>query len=381
MQELIARWNEQAKECLCGNSHKEVHLTDIVIEEGALFKVAPYLLSKSYQQVTIVEDAHTAEAAGNTVEKSIKASGIMVDQILLTENAVGDVIADESYIAQVLIGVSQSSEAVIAVGSGTIHDLVRFVCFKMNKPFISVPTAASVDGFTSAGAPLIVQGVKTTFQAVPPAALFADLDILVAAPQVMTAAGFGDMLGKYTSLADWRLSKAMADEPFCPLAYDMTEEALMQCVENVEEIAACTKDGLRILMTALVASGISMLIIDHSRPASGGEHHISHRWEMEFIEKGRKQVLHGAKVGVASALLADIYRHLAVTEENENFKVYAELPTSSQMRHWLQQVGGPTTIQDLGVSEELLALALQTAHTLRDRYTGLKYMSQKTNER
>lgn len=94
----------------------------------------------------------------------------------------------------------------IAVGSGTIHDIVRFAAFQRDLPFISYPTAPSVDGFTSARAPLILYGTKTTIQTKAPSALFADLDLLKAAPQSMVAAGFGDMLGKITSLADWEIS-------------------------------------------------------------------------------------------------------------------------------------------------------------------------------
>lgn len=96
---------------------------------------------------------------------------------------------------------------------------------------------------------------------------------------------------------------------------------------------------------------------------------------MDFIAEGRKQVLHGAKVGVASTLLADLYRDLAASQAVDALEVYRTLPTSEQMRAWLTQVGGPSTIAELGVSEEQLARALRTAHTLRNRYTGLKYMN------
>nr|WP_249930759.1 sn-glycerol-1-phosphate dehydrogenase [Paenibacillus polymyxa] len=348
----------------------------IEVRDGALESIASYLIQQNYRHVTLVEDEHTSAAAGKKVAEFIREAGLTVDVVRLPPNAVGDVIADETYIMKVLLGVADQSQAVLAVGSGTIHDLVRFVCYKMNRPFLSVPTAASVDGFTSAGAPLIVDGSKQTFQAVPPEAIFADLSVLESAPQTMTAAGFGDMLGKFTSLADWHVSRDLGNEPYSPVANRITEEALRACVEHVDEIAAGSKTGVEVLMNALIASGISMLMIDHSRPASGGEHHISHRIEMDFIAEGRKQVLHGAKVGVASALLSDMYRELAANQDVEAFKVYRTLPTSEQMRAWLAQVGGPSTIADLGVTKEQLDRALRTAHTLRDRYTGLKYMNE-----
>ncbi|MCC3381529.1 sn-glycerol-1-phosphate dehydrogenase [Paenibacillus farraposensis] len=375
MNEQIKQWSEEAQASNADHPHRKVELF-IEVRDGALEAVAPYLNQQGYHHVTLVEDKHTSAAAGQKVAKLIREAGLTVDIVRLPPNAVGDVIADETYIMKVLLGVTDKSQAVLAVGSGTIHDLVRFVCYKMNRPFLSIPTAASVDGFTSAGAPLIVDGSKQTFQAVPPEAIFADLSVLASAPQTMTAAGFGDMLGKFTSLADWHVSRDLGNEPFSPVANRITEEALHACVEHVDEIAAGSKAGVEVLMNALIASGISMLMIDHSRPASGGEHHISHRIEMDFIAEGRKQVLHGAKVGVASALLSDLYRELAASQDVEAFNVYRTLPASEQMRAWLAQVGGPSTIAELGVTEDQLARALRTAHTLRDRYTGLKYMNE-----
>ncbi|MFB5678182.1 sn-glycerol-1-phosphate dehydrogenase [Paenibacillus terreus] len=375
MNERIREWNEEAKHCSCGNPHREVNM-QIYMQEGALNEIAPYLRRQDYSHVTVVNDEHTFRAAGGRVLSDLRAASLQADEIRLQGNSAGDVIADEAYIVKVLLGVADTSHAVLAIGSGTIHDLVRFVCYKMGLPFISVPTAASVDGFTSAGAPLIVDGTKQTFQAVAPEAIFADLSVLAAAPQSMTAAGFGDMLGKYTSLADWHVSRDLGREPFCPLGSRITEEALEACIAGVGAIAEGSPEGAGILMEALIASGISMLIIDHSRPASGGEHHISHRIEMEFIKEGRKQILHGAKVGVASALLADIYRNLAERENLEAFRIYRGLPSTEQMRSWLRQVGGPATIDELGVSAEQLDRALHTAHTLRSRYTGLKYINE-----
>ncbi|MCM3783156.1 sn-glycerol-1-phosphate dehydrogenase [Neobacillus mesonae] len=376
MNDQIARWNEEAADCTCGNPHRTVKM-HICLEEGALSQIAPYVSSQNYNQVTIVFDEYTKQAAGDQVIAHLGAAGITAHELFLPRNAGGEVVADEAFIVKVLLGVSRDCDAVIAVGSGTIHDLVRFVCFKMGKPFISVPTAASVDGFTSAGAPLIVDGTKQTFQAIPPEAIFADLSVLEKSPQVMTAAGFGDMLGKFTSLADWKISRDLGGEPYCPLAYRMTEEALMDCVHHVDEISEGSKAGVKILLEALIASGISMLIIDHSRPASGGEHHISHRLEMEFLEQGKPAILHGAKVGVASALLTNIYRDLYKSGQEAAFEAYKDLPEQKQMQDWLSRTGGAATIQELGVTDTQLEKAIKTAHTLRARYTGLKYLNEK----
>ncbi|WP_083679411.1 MULTISPECIES: sn-glycerol-1-phosphate dehydrogenase [Paenibacillus] len=380
MNERIAAWNEEAQECNCGHQHRKVDML-IHLEAGAIQRLPGYLSEREYDRVTVVYDRHTLRAAGSDVLSSIREAGIHVDEIALPENRTGDIVADEAAIVQVMLGVNLESQAVIAVGSGTIHDLVRFVCSKMNKPFLSIPTAASVDGFTSAGAPLIVSGVKRTFQAVPPEAIFADMNILEQAPQVMTAAGFGDMLGKYTSLADWIVSRDLGGEPFCPVAYRMTEEALNSCIDHVQAIAEGRAEGVAVLMDALIVSGISMLIIDHSRPASGGEHHLSHILEMDLMQAGDRPVLHGAKVGVACALLTVKYKELAQTSGEPVFGIYDHLPEAAQLIEWLEQVGGPVTIEQLGVTSEMVEHAFTTAHTLRPRYTGLKYINEVLNTR
>ncbi|WP_211749393.1 sn-glycerol-1-phosphate dehydrogenase [Paenibacillus sp. Marseille-Q4541] len=378
MNKRIARWNEEAAGCTCGSRHHEVRM-QICMESGALHKIAPYVVSQGYKQASVVYDDNTGNAAGRKVAGLLLNAGVTVNEVLLEANKAGDVIADEAFIVKLLLGVSNNSEAVLAVGSGTVHDLVRFVCFKMNIPFLSVPTAASVDGFTSAGAPLIIGGVKQTFQATAPDAIFADLEVLSRAPQVLTAAGFGDMLGKFTSLADWKVSRDLGQEPFCPLAYLMTEEALESCITHISDIAEGSETGVSILMEALIVSGISMLMIDHSRPASGGEHHISHRLEMDFIEQGRPAILHGAKVGVASALLTDIYRGLYEKETEPAFEAYKQLPQREQMQDWLRVTGGPATLADLDVTESAFQIALATAHTLRPRYTGLTYRNERVS--
>src|SRR5690606_41679685 len=102
-------------------------------------------------------------------------------------------------------------------GSGTIQDITRFCSGKIGKPFISIPTAPSVDRFTSLGAPIIVRGFNETAQTVAPIALFADINILRKAPTEMIAAGFEDMIAKFTSLADWKFVVLLNNEPYCPL--------------------------------------------------------------------------------------------------------------------------------------------------------------------
>lgn len=264
----------------------------------------------------------------------------------------------------------------------------------MECSFISVPTAASVDGFTSKGAPLIFKGFKETIQTASPLAVFADISVLKIAPREMTAAGFGDMIGKYTSLLDWKISHLIAHEPYNKLAATITKKSLEACVKYVQQIAANEDDGLKILMQSLIESGLVMLVLDFSRPASGSEHHLSHYWEMELLKNDEKQLLHGAKVGVASAIITDLYKQFVtnfdidhvssnyiyidrVKDHWPNIKeMIYQLPNGDDIRSLLKEVGGPATFKELNVSDRLVRDSLNEAYHLRDRCTGLLLINQ-----
>ena len=363
---------ERLAACDCGNVHYEPSIEEIRIESGALAAAANFAALKSLRRVTLVCDERTYEAAGRELETLLRTCGADIHTVKLLPNANGDVLADEVSIVQALLETPNDTEAVYAVGAGTIHDIARFVSFKMSLPFVSVPTAASVDGFNSMGAPLIVRGFKSTFQLHSPLAVFADLDILAGAPREMAAAGVGDMIAKYTSLLDWEFSRIAAGEPYCRTAAELTREALNECVGRLGDIAGGSKEGLAALMRGLILSGLAMLGFGQSHPASGGEHHVSHVWEMEVLQRGKKQLLHGAKVGVSSRLVAERYK----SEFAPLLAGAAELP-EAVAREMLGQAGGQAEPSELGIDGASVDEALRMAHTIRNRYTILRFLNER----
>jgi len=401
MESVIAKIRLMAEQCECGQAHVEIPIEKIVVANGALGQVGAYLEEKSLKKAAILADQHTYKAAGEALVKQLEQTQIEATVIRIQPDENGDVVADEKALVQALLNISDDTDVLLSVGAGTIHDITRFCGAKMKIPFISIPTAPSVDGFTSLGAPLIVNGVKKTFQMMAPIAVFADLAILTRAPRKMIAAGFGDMVAKITSLADWRFGHLIAGEPYCPLVAQMTKEALESCVSHYHQIAKGEETGIQLLIEALIESGLAMLLFGQSHPASGGEHHLSHYWEMEFIKKKQKAVLHGAKVGVSTALLSEIYKDdfLKMIEDEkelerlnhgvhkdiiENLKehrgeiqqLFRNIPDSDQIRQWVETIGGESLPEQLGISQELLNRSLVEAHNLRDRLTALKFLNE-----
>ncbi|MEX2460054.1 MAG: sn-glycerol-1-phosphate dehydrogenase [Paenibacillaceae bacterium] len=427
----IDEWLNRDFSCSCGNKHS-ISVKKVLIERGALSQIPQYLNQTGLQDVLLVADEFTYKAAGAVVVKQLESAGIHASLCVLAGNERGELAADEQAIVQVMLKLQPRVQAILAIGSGTIHDIVRFTCFAANRIFISVPTAPSVDGFSSVGAPLLIQGFKQTIPACAPEAIFADLDVLCLAPQAMVAAGFGDMLGKYTSLADWQLGHVLHNEHICELAADMTRVGLQLCIDHLDGIRGRTEEGIGGLMRGLILSGISMLMVGNSRPASGGEHHLSHYWEMRFIQEERKALLHGAKVGVASVLMAALFDSLKAIDTNqvtalltaaqapnesgdraaikaaygaiaeqviiENFPqqdanltvdpaifkhklleqwadilhIAEQVPSPIQFSQWLAHAGGPITSEQLGVKPELVTESLKNAMFVRNRFTIMR---------
>jgi glycerol-1-phosphate dehydrogenase [NAD(P)+] len=363
--------------CCCGH-HNESFIDPIIIEKGALLQAASYCSEQGFKKVMLIADSNTYRIAGQGLEKALREKEVEVAACLIQPNEAGDVVADERSIVQMILEMPGDAQALLAVGSGTIHDIVRFVSFKTKVPFISIPTAASVDGFASVGAPLIIRGFKQTIPASAPQAIFADTEVLVQAPRALTAAGFADMLGKFTALADWQVSRLIANEPYCEAAAEITRKALESSI--FEQIAEGSEAGIHALMAALIESGLSMMLIGHSRPASGAEHHLSHYWEMEFLKQGKGQVFHGTKVGIASIIIAELYKKLSKLDLSDMEygdriqAIYAELPDPELLRQALAKVGGATRPAEVDIDEQLVRDALNGAHQLRDRHTGLWFI-------
>jgi glycerol-1-phosphate dehydrogenase [NAD(P)+] len=237
-----------------------------------------------------------------------------------------------------------------------------------------------MDGYASMGSALMNQGIKMTYEVNMPNDLIVDLSILKQAPSPMIASGFGDIIGKYTSLADWQLSNIINGEMIHQESYQMMEKALRDTINAYDSLLSKEDLGIELLTDALITAGTSMALCTNSRPASGSEHHISHYLEMEFIKEKKTVPLHGFKVALGSMVILDLYR-LASFKQLDGLKrqkiseLIKTLPTSDEIRQLLAKIGAPLRFNDIGVSRELLKSTLLKAYLVRNRFTILTWMS------
>ncbi|MBQ7399516.1 MAG: sn-glycerol-1-phosphate dehydrogenase [Clostridia bacterium] len=296
--------NEKFENCSCGRKH--ICLIDYVkIGKGAINTLP--LLCKKYNSILLVCDNNTYRVCGKNVE-TILAEKIS-NRIVLESN--GDVvIPNEEKISEIESGIQPETGLIIGVGSGVINDLCKYVSFKHNLEYFIVATAPSMDGYASVGAALILKGMKVTINARPPKAIIGDTDVLKNAPQKMLQAGYGDIIGKYSCLNDWKLSALINNEYFCDNIYNLTLSQTEKVKPFAHALLNKNEEAVESLMEALVTVGIAMSYVGNSRPASGSEHHLSHYFEITGILENKDYYSHGIDVMYSTAITAKIRENI-----------------------------------------------------------------------
>lgn len=302
--------------CSCGKLHS-VEIENIIVGKGVMTELATVIKSYEGKKVFIIADFHTYEVAGKKVEELLinkfQVSKCVFDQEHLIPN--------ESALGRLILEIPEGTSVIIAVGSGTINDISRFLSYKLGIPYVIVGTAPSMDGYASVVSPLIADGVKITYDAVYPLAIVADIDIMKEAPMYMLQAGLGDILGKYTALADWHIANILNGEYFCTEIEKLVLSTLKKCEEAAEGVKSRDDETVESITEALILSGLAIGMVGASRPASGEEHHLSHCFEMIFMNRGETtKWLHGNNVGVGVGIIAYAYKYLKNMDINEILK-------------------------------------------------------------
>lgn len=365
----ISQWAGMEYSCACGKSHK-VDIQAIRVGSGVMQELPGILRDLGASHIFLVTDNYTYEAAGRQVEQLLDQAGLAYHKrVFQTETPL---VPNEYALGSVLAAMTSQDDMLLAVGSGTLNDVTKYVSARTGIPYVIAATAPSMDGYASTVAPTILDGFKTTLPAVYPAAIVADVDILKDAPMPMLTAGFGDIIGKFTSLADWRLSHQLNGEYYCPEVAGVIEAAVETCAANAKALAQREPQAIQAVTEALILSGLAMGMVGVSRPASGAEHQMAHYWEMDALRRGEEHPLHGNAVGVGTVLAASLYE-MAAEYLPQGFAA----PDKGQILACLQAAGSCADPKELGIRRELCLESLLHAMELRDRFTVQKLLEQK----
>jgi glycerol-1-phosphate dehydrogenase [NAD(P)+] len=356
---------------------------NVNIGAGALTSV-PDVFRESFgdSSAVVVADGNTFEVAGKEVRRRLERAGhTMIEPYVFP--AEPPLYAEYGNVEKLRESLREHDAIPVAVGSGTINDIVKRSAHECERPYMCVATAASMDGYTAFGASIEKDGLKQTLSCPAPRAVVADLEVLEQAPKDMTASGYADLLGKVTSGADWLVADALEVEKIEPTGWSLVQDHLRGWTDSPAELRAGDQESTERLMEGLILSGLGMQSYQSSRTASGAEHQFSHLWEMEGLGHGEghegTSLSHGFKVGVGTVAIAALYE--LVLERDLGDLDIETLRDSWPTREAMERsVRAQHTSPDLerGAVEQTLAKYIsagelaQRLELLRDVWPGLR---------
>jgi glycerol-1-phosphate dehydrogenase [NAD(P)+] len=413
---------------------RSANVAEVLIARGALAQTATLYARHFTGPAVLMADDCGWAAAGAKVEEAFAAASIPVRRHVIPAQPRPKPTVE---MAETLGAELRRGETPIAIGSGVMNDMVKYAAFTAGIPYMCVATAASMDGYTSAGAPLSEKGFKKTIPCRPAKVLLADLDVIAAAPAEMTGWGYGDLAGKVPAGGDWIIADALGIEPIDDVAWPMVQGGLEGWLSQPDRIAAGDRDAVEGLFLGLTLVGLAMEAHGSSRPASGADHQIAHLWEMDDLHHGGERVSHGACVAVGAMATLRMFdwllaRDLATLDpthraasaptlaEKEaeirsrfgageiaeravvetrakhidgsalsvrlsllrevwptlSTRLRARLWTADRMADHLTRAGSPVEAADIGVDADYLYATILKARFLRSRYTMLDLLDE-----
>ena len=179
-------------------------------------------------------------------------------------------------------------------------------------------------------------GLKISLPSRSADVIIGDTDILCNAPLHMMKAGLGDMLAKYVSICEWRISHLITGEYYCEEVAQLIRTAVKKCVDNAEGLLKREDAAIEAVFEGLVIGGVAMAYAGVSRPASGVEHYFSHVWDMRGLEFGTRVDLHGIQCAMATMKAVELYEKvMEIVPDYERAKTYVE---SFDLEAWNTQL-------------------------------------------
>lgn len=310
---MIMNCSQYTGKCVCGREHT-LETKMVVVEYNAIANFEKYM-----EQVGLA-GKRRAVVTDSVIYKLTEGKHIAADQTIVLESKG---LRSEDILIEDMMKQLDHPEVIVAYGAGTIMDFGRYPAHKLGIPFVAVPTLASSDGFTANICSVILEGQKKSIPMQAPDLVVADLDIIKGAPARLVASGINDILSKYISLVDWRISRLVTDEYYCPMVAELADQAL-SIMRNAADVYAETGVAdIEAMTMAQMLSGLTMQLLNHSRAASGAEHLIAHLVEMKPPRFEEAEGIHGECVGVGTYLCAKKYHELA--KLTPKAKAYAPL--------------------------------------------------------
>jgi glycerol-1-phosphate dehydrogenase [NAD(P)+] len=314
-------------QCSCGQTHT-VPVKSVVYSEDACVQL-PGIIREEIDgmSVTLLADERTMTIAGAEVEHILSSAGFSVKTCIVPDEPRGSPVCNDITVNKLRKTISPP-DFFVAVGSGVINDLAKWLAFEQDRPYAVVATAASMNGYTAANVAPTISGVKSLIRARAPVAVLAKPSVILRAPFELTASGFGDLQAKCISVTDWKLNSIVFGDHFCPFCADIISEIEPLYADKPEGVKHRNPESIMAVFDALIYTGLAMTLIGTSSPASGGEHLFSHTLDMMSFIDGHPHDLHGRQVGLGTIIAAELYARLFALETPVVHSVPLEINTA-----------------------------------------------------
>jgi glycerol-1-phosphate dehydrogenase [NAD(P)+] len=266
------------------------------------------------RRLAVVSDENTHPVLGARVAQALGD----VEEIVLDHPKADEANADR------LQERARHADALIAVGSGTINDLCKYVAHRTGRQSATFATAPSMDGYVTTTVSITRDGFKLSLPAQAPSGVFFDLSVLAAAPARMIRAGLGDTVCRTTAQLDWLLSHLLLGTVYADTPYRLMEADEPRLYAKAHRLLEGDLEAMHLLTRLLILSGLGVLVTHTSHCGSMGEHQISHF--IDTFAEPHPGTLHGEQVGVATWSMG---RLQAMMLASEAAPVLAPLPVDA----------------------------------------------------
>lgn len=403
-------------DCECGKKHT-VAVREVVYSEDAIQQAAA-IISRHFKgkSSVIVADRRTYDAAGKAFADSLASHGWRIPALIIPDGPGGREPVCDDHTRDYILKKIPACDFHIAVGSGVISDLTKWISSETKKPYATVATAASMNGYSSGNIAPAIKGVKRLIYGAVPNVIMAVPSIVAQAPYKLTTAGLGDVLAKPVSITDWRVCNILFGEYFCPLCAGLITQIEPAYLNHPGDILKLKPAAIEALFQALVYSGLSMTIAGTSSVSSGGEHMISHALDSTALAQQTNHDYHGRQVGLGTIFACALYERILALEKPD-FKLQTEPTTRafwqtlapiveeehalkrakaakavelltkkecwdnlratirqsvrkpSEIRDCLRSAGAAYRLEDIGCKRSRFLEAALNCHQMRERYT------------
>lgn len=327
--------------CTCGVRH-ELPIEACYVGEDAAEELAVFAQGRCTGKAFVVSDENTRDAGGEEVLSALGMKHIEVEEKIYPGHDLEATGEEADAVAEA----GKDCGFYVAIGSGTLCDLAKSAGSAQGKPVLLVPTAASMNGYTSAIVALKVRGLKRTLPCKPATGIFANPEVVASAPPRMAAAGVADFLSKCSSSADWTAAHLLRGDYYCRRPREFNEGIQERLFASAPAIGRGEPEAIQLVLEALLLSGFGMVIAGSSAPASGGEHLISHYVDMKHALYGSGNDLHGVQVGIGTLYTLGLWEKvLALDPEKLDVEaLIAAQPSQEEVKErvfadWGDQVG------------------------------------------